>query len=586
MKVLLTSLNAKYIHTNLAIRYLEAFCRKINNVDIKIKEFTINDRWEKILPEIYKERADVIGLSCYIWNIKETIKIVQLIKTLQPQVKIILGGPEVTFYGKEWMNKIREIDYIVKGEGEITFFELLKFLENNKGQLSNIKGLLYRDKKNYIIENQDREPMKDLDEIPFPYPKDLSEFKNKIIYFESSRGCPFHCQYCLSSITERVRYFSIDNVKKYLRFFIDAEIKQVKFVDRTFNCNLKRTKELLEFLIEQKGKTNFHFEIAADLIDEEILKIFKKAPVGLFQLEIGVQSTYMPTLESIHRKNDFQKIKKVVKTIKSFENIHQHLDLIAGLPYEDYNTFKKSFNDVYSLNADMLQLGFLKVLKGSGIEAKKEKYGYHYTVFPPYEVLFNDFISYEEIIKLKMVEDLLEKYKNSHVFEYTLNYVLEYYYNQPFDFFEDFSRYWKNNRLFQVSHSQKNLYKIFLDFWSTKNQEMEKIHEILKFDYLVSHKPPLPKFFYVNNIEQKKEKIFHFLNQPQNIEKYLPEFVGVPVKEIKKYVHFEAFSIDILNILSIEKRNENRNNVTLLFYFPRNKQKIFNKAVFSKIKLE
>ncbi len=582
MKILLSSLNAKYIHTNLAIRYLEAYCKKIEDIDIKIREFTINGRWEKILPEIYKERADVIGFSCYIWNIEETIKMVQLIKKVQPWVKIILGGPEVTFYGNSWMKKVEDIDYIVKGEGEITFYELLRFFKSKGGQLSDIKGIFYRD-RDRIIENPDREPMENLDQIPFPYPKDLSDFKNKIIYFESSRGCPFHCQYCLSSTTEGVRYFSIEDVKKYLKFFIDAQVKQVKFVDRTFNCNPYRTKQLLEFLIEQKGQTNFHFEIAADLMDQEMLDILKRAPVGLFQLEIGIQSTHIPTLEAIHRKNTLSKIKKVVEKIKSFGNIHQHVDLIAGLPYENYKIFKKSFNDVYSLKADMLQLGFLKILKGSGIEAEEEKYDYHYTTFPPYEVLSNQFISYGEIMKLKMVEDLLEKYENSHVFSYTLDYVLKHYYAQPFDFFEDFSRYWEENGLFHVSHSQKSLYKIFLDFWITKDKNIEKVHEILKFDYLLSHTPPLPKFFYVNNVERKKEKIFEFLNQPENIEKYLPEFVGVSSKEIKKYIHFEKFSIDILNVLSIEKANKNTNHPTLLFYFIKDRKDIFNKAIFQQI---
>lgn len=584
MKVLLISLNAKYIHTNLAIRYLEGYCKELEDTHIKVREFTINDHWDRILKEIYKEQADVIAFSCYIWNVEQTIKMVPLIKGVQPEAKIILGGPEVTFYGDKWMKKVEEIDYIVKGEGEVTLYELLKFLQSDLQIPNKVNGIIYR-RNDEILETSNRQLMEHLDAIPFPYPEDLSDFKNKIIYYESSRGCPFHCQYCLSSTTEGVRYFPLDQVKKHLKFFIDAGVKQVKFVDRTFNCNKDRTMELLRFLIDQGGETNFHFEVAADLIDQEILELLEKASPGLFQLEIGIQSTHLPTLEAIQRKNDFPKIKEVVQRISSFQNIHQHVDLIAGLPYENYETFKKSFNDVYYLKADMLQMGFLKVLKGSGIEVDKEKYDYKYTSFPPYEVLSNKYLSYREVIKLKMIEDILEKYGNSHVFDYTIDYLLKDYYKTPFDFFEDLAQHWEKQNLFYASHSQKNLYKIFLDFWKSKEKDIKIFHEMLKFDYLLTHKAPLPKFFQINDIAQKKKRIFEFLQREENIEKYLPELIGLPPKEIYKYVQFENFSMDILASLNQKQTTKKNQENILLFHFLKGKKDISNKATVYDVEL-
>ena len=583
MKVLLVSLNAKYIHTNLAIRYLKAFCEDLDDISFKIREFTINDQLHKILREVYREKADVIALSCYIWNIEETIRLVQLIKRVQSGVKIILGGPEISFNGCDWMKKIEEIDFIVKGEGEQTFYEILERL-SRATKVSDVEGMVYRNASGDIIENSDRKLIEDLDDIPFPYTGDLSSYKNKIIYYESSRGCPFNCQYCLSSTIRGVRFISMENAKSQLSFFIKAGVKQVKFVDRTFNCNKGRTKELLKFLIDQESKTNFHFEVAADLIDQEMLDIFKTAPIGLFQLEIGVQSTHKPTLKEIKRTNDFEKIKKVISRIKSFNNIHQHIDLIAGLPYENYPTFIKSFNDVYNIKADMLQLGFLKILKGSGIEFQKEKYGYQYTPFPPYEVLSNNDLSYGDVLKLKLVEEILEMYGNSHIFDYTIEYLIKKSYLHPFDFFESFSRFWEENNLFNKSHSQKKLYKIFIDYVKDKHINNYKIlFELLKFDYLLSHRAPLPDFLIHASIKNYKEKSFEFLKDKDNIVKYLPEFLGQSAKKIYKHVHFEEFSIDFFEILSNEHEDINQNGGTLLFYFPKKQINIFNKALFYRV---
>lgn len=584
MEVLLSSLNAKYIHTNLAIRYLKAYCKDIEDINIKIQEFTINDSMEKIVSEIYKKKMDLIALSCYIWNIEETIKLVKILKKVQPQIKIILGGPEVTFYGQEWMRKVQEIDFIIKGEGEETLYEFLKTLKlKEKIKFHHIKGLLFRE-KGKIVENTDRVLMEDLDRIPFPYEDNLMNYKNKIIYYESTRGCPFNCQYCLSSTIKGVRYFSLNRVKNELKLFINAGIKQVKFIDRTFNCNIERTKELVRFIIEQKGTTNFHFEIAADLIDEEILSIFKNAPVGLFQLEIGVQSTYLPTLKAIKRHNDFNKIKDVVNTIRSYDNIHQHIDLIAGLPLETYERFKKTFNDVYSLKPDMLQLGFLKILKGAGIEV--EEHDYKITPFPPYEVLSNKYITYGEILQLKSVENLVEKYSNSHKFENTIDYILKNYFHTPFEFFRDFALFWEEKNLFLQPHSQKQLYKIFLDYWETKNKDCHIIHEILKFDYLLSNNSPMPTCFTEHPIKFKKEKSFEFVKVKDNVEKYFPEFIDKSPKEIYKRIHFELFNTNILEIVKHENNFIKDEKQIILFYFPEKQMGIYPRAKHYKIQYE
>ena len=583
MKVLLTSLNSKYIHTNLAIRYLNTYCEDIEAVNFSIKEFTINDHIPEILREIFKERPDILCFSCYIWNIEETIKLVQLYKSIAPTTKIILGGPEVTYDAVHWMNKIEEIDFIVKGEGEETYYQLIKHLI--KGQeYKDIKGIVYRENPKNIRENPNRELLV-LDKIPFPYGKNLSNLENKIIYYESSRGCPFKCQYCLSSTIEGVRYISLDRVKKDLTFFINAGVKQVKFVDRTFNCDRNRTKAIVEFIIGKGGKTNFHFEFAADLIDQELLEIFKSAPIGMFQLEIGIQSTHLPTLKEIQRINNFEKIKKAVHSIKSYNNIHQHVDLIAGLPYEDYNTFKNSFNEVYNLKADMLQLGFLKILRGSAIESNKEKHGYKYSPFPPYEVLSNNYISYEDIVKLKLVEEILERYSNSHIFDYTIDFLIENKYPTPFSFFEHFSQFWEERNLFNISHSQKNLYKIFRDFLIYYHgEDIHILMDLLKFDYLLTHKGPLPDFLEgYSSKRNKKEKIFDFLKEPENIAKYLPEFIGRTSKDIYKHVHFEEFNGRIGNFIGIEGKSNALESFTLVFYFPKQRINIINKAIYKKI---
>jgi len=385
MKALLTTLNSKYIHSALSIRYLKEFCKDI--ADISLMEFTINQNIDYIAGEIYKRKPDIIGFSTYIWNLEHTLRVCEILKLVNPNIKIILGGPEVSFDSEDIMKENWFIDFIISGEGEIPFRELLLSIFDGDRDFSSVKGLTYREGEE-IIKNPPGSLLKNLDMIPSPYVEIDKSLEKKIVYYESSRGCPFNCQFCLSSTIKGVRYFSLERVKEDLQRLMDMKVKQVKFVDRTFNANKKYAMEIMEFIMDKDPEDmNFHFEVTAHLIDEDMLQLIKKAKPGLFQFEIGVQSTNERTIEAIGRTTNFGKLKEICKEIKSYKNIHQHLDLIAGLPYEGYESFKKSFNDVYEIKPEKIQLGFLKLLKGSGLRKEKEKYGFKFLDIPPYEVL-------------------------------------------------------------------------------------------------------------------------------------------------------------------------------------------------------
>ncbi|WP_069650930.1 B12-binding domain-containing radical SAM protein [Caloranaerobacter ferrireducens] len=550
MNIVISTLNSKYIHSSLSIRYLKSYCKDSFN-NIKLMEFTINQNSEYITGEIFKQAPDVLAFSCYIWNIEKTLEICERLKIVRPQTKIILGGPEVSFDGDKILRKYDFIDFIIYGEGEETFKELLKHLDEGIENYDNIKGLIFREDERIIV-NSPRPLISNLDMIPSPYEDDLSEFKDKIVYFESSRGCPFNCQFCLSSTIKGVRYFTIDRVKEDLLKLIKAGVKQVKFVDRTFNAKKAYALEIMKFIMAQNVKNiNFHFEVTAHLLDDEMLDFLKCVPEGLFQFEIGVQSTNDKTLEAISRKTNFDRLSKVVKKIKSYENIHQHLDLIAGLPYEDYISFKKSFNDVYNLQPDMLQLGFLKLLKGSGLRRECDKYGFKFLDKPPYEVLKNNYITYEEMLKLKSIEDLLEKYSNSRSFENSLNYVIKNYYETPFDFFEDFSSYWEQHRLDSISHSKASLYKIFYNYYFDRiNSNIEVFRELLKYDFLLNNKTSnLPEFMKSSKKIDDRNIVHKFLQNESYVNKYMKEFTDIPAKKIINKVHFEVFILDILDFI-------------------------------------
>ena len=583
MKVLLTTLNSKFIHSNLAIRYLKAFCRELP-VEIKIQEFTINDNLEKVLGQIYREEPDVLCFSCYIWNITETLMLIDSLKKILPSCKIVLGGPEVSFDSYKLMKEHPTIDIIVRGEGEETFLELMKSMIVGDS-LDGVKGLTFR-QGNDICENEERPIIRDLDKIPFPYDMDekgnIIGLDNKIIYYETSRGCPFNCQYCLSSVTSGVRFFSLERVKRDLEIFRKTKVPQVKLVDRTFNCNPSRAMEIFKMIMEMKGNTNFHFEMCGDLISDEMLKLLEQASPGLFQFEIGVQSTHEGTLKAIKRKTNFRKLAKTVETLRKNRNIHLHLDLIAGLPEEDYTSFRQSFNDVYMLQPDKLQLGFLKLLKGSGLRNNAGQWDYKYTTYPPYEVLKNKYISYRELLKLKGIEDLVEKYYNSHRFKHGLDYLVHYFDDNPFAFFESFNRHWEEHGYHQVSHTLVQLYDILLEFVEgLPNIEKDLVKDIVKFDYVSQGKPgTYPKKLLEELPKEIREKINLFFRDKENIARYLPEYEGLTGKQVARAAHIEIFRYDIPS--GIEKGIYQEIPTTILFDY-RNPCGIFEKSRWIKI---
>lgn len=532
MKIILAALNAKYVHSNLAVYALEAYAKeqlnkasfwrmqknrgdtksseKEEQVELVVKEYTINHNLDMILQSLYKEKAEVAAFSCYIWNIHEILTISRELCKVLPDIHIWLGGPEVSYDSRKLLEENVFVEGIMQGEGEVTFYELvkvwhrmggknyhsennyqqdkdigmdmyagisenknyeLKSVTNDAGRQKNmvsmdwyrdVSGIIYRDLDNRIHQNPARERMS-LDEVPFIY-SDLSRFQNKILYYETSRGCPFSCSYCLSSIDKQVRFRSMELVEKELQFFMDHKVPQVKFIDRTFNCKREHSLAIWNYIMEHdNGITNFHFEVAADLIGKEELAVFKQMRPGLIQLEIGLQSTNSQTIREIRRVMNVDKLKDTMLAIQSLGNIHQHLDLIAGLPYEDYITFKKSFNDAYEMKPNQLQLGFLKVLKGSYMEEQLEGYELKYQDSQPYEVLSTKWITYDEILDLKKVEEMVEVYYNSDQFEHVLSYLIPFF-ESPYAFYEALGRYYEEGQLFGIGFKRESRYEVLRKF--------------------------------------------------------------------------------------------------------------------------
>lgn len=548
MEILLATLNSKYIHSNLAIRYLKEITKDIKEIDTL--EFTINQSIDFIVSEIYKLKKDMICFSVYIWNIEETLEVCKILQIINPDIKILLGGPEVSYDVKSVMEKYDYIDFIIYGEGEETFREFI--IENKKDikDYKGIRGLSYKEDGEIII-NPERHLMKDLNIIPTPYSEITNEFKNKIVYYESSRGCPFGCKFCLSSTINGVRYFDIERVKKDLKNLIAMGVKQIKFVDRTFNANKRYSREIMEFIIKEDPKNiNFHFEVTAHLIDEETLNFLGTVKEGLFQFEIGVQSTNEKTIEAIGRTTDFKVLSSVTKKIQSFKNIHQHLDLIGGLPYEDYNSFKRSFDDVYNLKPEKIQLGFLKLLKGSELRLKEKEYGYKYLNKPPYEVLENKFISYGDILKLKDVEDLVEKYYNEGYFKHTIEFLMKNYFNSSFEFYEEFAIFWNKNGYHKISHSRNKLYKILFNFIEEKEfKDKVTICNLLKYDYIFNNKKTRLPFKFEEKENGLNFNIHHVLKDERILNNSLQRYKDIPTKKIINKVNVVRFSIDILDII-------------------------------------
>ena len=496
MKILLAACNAKYIHSNLAVYNLKS-CSGEYSSRVVVKEYTINQIRDDILKDIYLEQPDVVCFSCYIWNISFVRELVPDLKKILPQVEFWAGGPEVSYDAVEFLKKNPAFFGVMVGEGEETFHELAGYyIERKPETLSGIRGVAFRDenKGRDIVHTGWRELM-DLSKVPFAY-SNLTEFKNRIIYYESSRGCPFSCSYCLSSIDKKLRFRDIELVKNELQFFIDNKVPQVKFVDRTFNCKHDHAMAIWRYITEHdNGITNFHFEISADLLREEELALMKTMRPGLIQLEIGVQSTNPQTIKAIRRTMDFEKLKGIVEQIHSFGNIHQHLDLIAGLPYEGYDSFHKSFCDVYALRPEQFQLGFLKVLKGSYMMEMTGEYQILYKDREPYEVLSTAWLTYGEILRLKMVESMVEVYYNSGQFKNTLVF-LEKYFDDPFRMYEALGRFYEKKGYSEISHSRMRRYEILMEFAGEQKEiPSEALSDVMLLDlYLRENLKSRPSF--------------------------------------------------------------------------------------------
>ena len=493
MKILLVACNAKYIHSNLAVYDLQAYASDYAD-HIVLKEYTINQQKDDIMRDIYLEHPDVVCVSCYIWNLSFVKELMADLIKILPGADFWAGGPEVSYDAEKFLTENSEFKGVMVGEGEETFKELAGYyVEKNPQNLKDMTGICYRD-GDQIIHNGWRQIM-DLSSIPFIY-KDLSEFKNRIIYYESSRGCPFSCSYCLSSIDKKLRFRDTETVKKELQFFIDNKVPQVKFVDRTFNCKHDHAMAIWKYINEHdNGVTNFHFEISADLLREEELQEMSTMRPGLIQLEIGVQSTNPDTIKAIHRTMDFEKLKGIVDRIHSFGNIHQHLDLIAGLPYEDYDSFRHSFNDVYALKPQQLQLGFLKVLKGSHMMEMCKEYGIVYKTQEPYEVLSTKWLDYDHVLKLKTVENMVEVYYNSGQFQNTLEY-LEKFFPDAFSIYERLGSFYMEKGYGDISHTRMRRYEILLEFLENMPEiSMNQVKDQMVYDlYLRENLKSRPGF--------------------------------------------------------------------------------------------
>ena len=481
-KIVLAGINSQYVHLNLAVRYLKKYVEANSDLKIEIYETNINNQVFNIIKDIYELNPDKIIFSTYIWNKEYVVEIVRELKKVLPNVEIILGGPEVSYKWEKFMANMPEVDALLLGEGEKVILNFLT--KKDKKAL----GVVYRE-NGEIIFNGIEPIIENLDIVPFPYEDWELEDRTKIFYYESSRGCPFSCSYCLSSIDKTVRYYSLDRVKKDLKRFLDSPIKLLKFVDRTFNLKKERYMEIWKFLLEnyREGIT-FHFEINANIFDDETLDFLEKVPKGYFQFEIGVQSINPETMVAIKRNNILDKLAHNVRRIS--RNIHLHLDLIAGLPYETYDIFKDSFNYVYNLKPEMIQLGFLKLLKGTQMYDEVEKYQYKYYSKPPYEVFSNKFISFGELVKLKNLEKMLDYYYNSEKFSYTCDFVIKNNFDSAFTFFEKIADYYDKKEYLKISHKEVALFNILYDFYVENNlKDLDIFVEFLKYDYLALGKP-------------------------------------------------------------------------------------------------
>ena len=578
MKVLLAAINAKYIHSNLGIYSLKTYGEKMlkewglaEQAEISLAEYTINHQMEQILQDIYKRKPDVIGFSCYIWNISYVKVILADIKKVLPDVKIWAGGPEVSYHREAFLKEEPAVDLVMMGEGEITFAHFLKALLEGE-DLKQVPGLMVRNADGTFTDTGFRQVM-DMSQIPFPYAfMDMKELEHRIIYYESSRGCPFSCAYCLSSIDKKLRFRSLDLVLPELEWFLQAKVPQVKFVDRTFNCKKSHAMAIWQYIRDHdNGVTNFHFEIAADLLDKDELDLLSTMRPGLVQLEIGVQSTNEKTLEAIRRKTDIEEIREITETINSWHNIHQHLDLIAGLPWEDLKRFKQSFNDVYEMEPEQLQLGFLKVLKGSYMEELIPTCDLLYSAAPPYEVLCTKWLSYGDVLELKDIEEMTEVHYNSRQFTCTLK-ELEKEFDTPYEMFSFMAGYYNKNHLFGISHSRIARYEIL---WKIIQERLEKngkcetqamaenvniseklelYRDLLMTDlYLRENVKSRPTF--ARDLSSSKDFVREFFQKEEKTPEHLSGYEGYDSRQMAKMAHLEPLRDGTYLLFDYKKRD-------------------------------
>lgn len=557
MKTVLVAINAKYIHSNLAVYSLRSYARTFG-YEPELLEFTINQQKDQILKGIYEAKPDLLCFSCYIWNLSYAEEIIEDIKKILPKVTIWAGGPEVSYDAPKFLKRHPEVDGIMCAEGEKTLTELISYYEIGKSQgksLDGINGIVYQENK--TIHQTPLRDIMNMDDLVFPY-EDLKEFEHKIIYYESSRGCPFSCSYCLSSIDKKLRFRSFSLVEKELEFFLAHKVPQVKFVDRTFNCKKSHAMAIWTYIKEHdNGITNFHFEIAADLLTEDEIALIQTMRPGLIQLEIGVQSTNEKTLAEIHRKTDFEEITRKVKAVQKGENVHQHLDLIAGLPYENYESFGHSFNDVYALKPEQLQLGFLKVLKGSYMAEAAEGYGCVHKAKPPYEVLGTRWLSYEEILKLKGVEEMVEVYYNSGQFQKTIR-AMEHLFETAFSMYEELADFYEKNGYNEVSHTRIRRYEILQEFLQEKEANLEYFKQLMIFDlYARENMKTRPQW--ANDLSAYKMQILDFYKKEEENPELLTDYQGYQARQTIKMTHIEVFTYDVIN------ENEEKGAYPVLF---------------------
>lgn len=557
MKTVLVAINAKYIHSNLAVYSLRSYARTFG-YEPELLEFTINQQKDQILKGIYEAKPDLLCFSCYIWNLSYAEEIIEDIKKILPKVTIWAGGPEVSYDAPKFLKRHPEVDGIMCAEGEKTLTELISYYEVGKSQgksLDGINGIVYQENK--TIHQTPLRDIMNMDDLVFPY-EDLKDFEHKIIYYESSRGCPFSCSYCLSSIDKKLRFRSFSLVEKELEFFLAHKVPQVKFVDRTFNCKKSHAMAIWTYIKEHdNGITNFHFEIAADLLTEDEIALIQTMRPGLIQLEIGVQSTNEKTLAEIHRKTDFEEITRKVKAVQRRENVHQHLDLIAGLPYENYESFGRSFNDVYALKPEQLQLGFLKVLKGSYMAEAAEGYGCVHKAKPPYEVLGTRWLSYEEILKLKGVEEMVEVYYNSGQFQKTIR-AMEHLFETAFSMYEELADFYEKNGYNEVSHTRIRRYEILQEFLREKEANLEYFKQLMIFDlYARENMKTRPQW--ANDLSAYKMQILDFYKKEEENPKLLTDYQSYQARQTIKMTHIEVFTYDVIN------ENEEKGAYPVLF---------------------